>query len=149
MNTDRRFFQRIAVVCVIAGVIYWVAHLARPMSDSEWFQTMQSAGLSFSKAVSEERGHWGEVLRLFHYSRHYLKIYKSEREALLASGYLTNLTFKIPEDATEQNEWFRREAVLIRDTNVQIVLPIMTTEKGETITCRMQDVRELHQVLGK
>jgi hypothetical protein len=133
----------------MAAFIYWVAQWARPMTDEEKFQTMRKDVQSFSEAVAEEQGRWGDVLRLLHYAKHYSNIYKSERAALLASGYLTNVTFKIPKIATERDEWNRREALLVRGTNVEIVLPIIVTETEEAITCRTQDVGKLHQVLGE
>ena len=103
-------------------------------------------GLGNAEAVAAEHGPWGGPLGLLHLSRHFEKIVDSKRAALFASGYLTNVTVKVPQDTARRDAWYNRLDVLLHGTNVHaIILNLQPYE--HTLTCRTRDVGLVYHAL--
>src|SRR5690349_2748459 len=129
-----RTLQMIVLFCLTAILVVWVAHSFLTESDESRFQNMLRAIRSHEKAVAAEHGPWGGPLGLLHPSRHFEKIVDSKRAALFASGYLTNVTFKIPQDTARAEAWYKREDVLVHGTNVHVFILILQPNE-HTLTC--------------
>ena len=139
----------IAVMLVGATVgIVWVT--TRPASDEARYRNMLHTRNSYTRALSAEHGRLGSLVQVVHPSSHFLNKYRAEREALLASGFLTNVTMRLPGDKLRRDEWYKREAVLVHSTNIEVLLPIVSTnEIEEVITCRTCDMAALRRALGE
>jgi len=109
---------------------------------------MLRAGRSYSNARALEQGRWSGALGLLHLSRHYAKVYDSEREALLASGLLTNVSVRLPQDAGGREKWYLRETALLHGTNMYAIL-LRLEDDEHTFTCRTPDVKLLLRSLGE
>ncbi len=145
---SKRALQCIVVVFLGAIVVLWV--IARPASDEARYRNMLRTRNSYSRALSAEHGRFGSLVQVVHPSSHFLNRYRAEREALLASGFLTNVTLRLPADKLRRDEWYKREAVLVHSTNVEVLLPIVSTnENEEIITCRSCDMAALRRTLGE
>jgi len=139
---------RTVLYCLMAVSVVCLARFFLPESDEARFQSMLAAGRSYSEAVSAERGPWGCLLVFLHQSRHFSKIYEAKRDTLLASAYLTNLTFKVPLDTARREEWERRRDALLHGTNVYAILLRLEPDE-ETFQFRTRDVGALYHALGE
>jgi hypothetical protein len=146
---SKRTLQWIVVVFVggLVGVV-WLIH--RPASDEARYRNMLCTRNAYTRALAAEHGRFGSFVQVVHPASHFLNKYRTEREALLASGFLTNVTLRLPADKLRRDEWYKREAVLVHSTNMVVLLPIVSTnENEEMITCRTCDITALRRALGE
>jgi hypothetical protein len=146
---NKRIIQVILISCILIFIVSCIVYDITPQNDEERFQAMRHASALYSHALSVEHGRWGGFFSIFHRSDYLLKTYKADREALFASGFLTNLTFRVPAEGVRRDEWIRQETVLTQSTNVEVAFPILIHDSQETITCRTQDAAFLSHNLGE
>ena len=143
----KRKLQIFVIACLLgSGLLLLFYSFDEPKTDKERYQRMVESRPSFSKLVATEKGTWGPLVRPLHLSDRYIKKFESYREALLATGYLTNMAMTV-----SNAQQCRLELVIRLDKATQgsdaIVCGFAVRSNLVSVTCRVEDVARFRHAL--
>jgi hypothetical protein len=150
---SNRKIQIVVLVCLLLGVVSWMFYAFTPSkTDEARYLEMRHTSRSISLALSAENGRLGIIVRLFHMLLHipdrYFKQFDAQREELLASGYLTNISITVS-NATSRRGQLTRQLTSVTEGWDILRWHLSWQSNGVAVTCRPQDEVRLRHALGQ
>jgi hypothetical protein len=130
-------------------LIFWVFYaFTPPENDEARYRDMQHASRLFARALSVEKSRFGAIMRPLHLSGRYVRRFETQREALLASGYLTNISVNVSNATGRRGPLVKQLDTVTRGTDI-LICELSWRSNIVAVTCRPQDEARLRYALAK
>jgi hypothetical protein len=147
--SNRKVQVFLLLACLIAGVILWAIYtFTQSRTDEAKYHAMLLTSRSFGLAVSAEKGRFGNLVTPLHISDLGIARFDTQREALLSSGYLTNISITVSNAAGRRGQLVKQLDAATKGTDI-LICQLSWQSNRVAVTCRPQDEIRLRRALGE
>ena len=144
--------KRRLLVLLSVGVLFcallWL-YVTRPggKTDDEKYRSMQRLHRLGIQAYSGEQSRLGALLRPYRLADRCDERFDAQRDELLASGYLTNISVELSNAAGRKAYVFAKLIGVERGSDA-LICGLVFSSNGVVLTCRPQDAGRFRQTLA-
>ena len=145
--SKRRLVVLLAVVLLVCPILWLLFSRAGGQTDAEKYRSLQRLHGLGSQAYFAEQGRFGALLRPLSLTDRCDDRFDVQRDELLASGYLTNISVGLSNAAGRKPYVFQQLTRAERGSDA-LLCGLVFSSNSVVITCRPQDAGRFRQALA-
>src|SRR4051794_2284661 len=145
---SNRKIQILVLMCLLAVVVVWAVRALTPdRTDEGKYREMFRTSHTFRHVLSVERSWLGRFLAPLHIYDFYTQRFNAERDALLSSGYLTNISITVSNANGRRVQVITQLDAATKGTDI-LICQLSWRTNSILVTCRPQDMVRLRHAVG-